>query len=158
MYLPDISLKDTPSTKIAYLKCRGPWRQLPEMLAKLSEHLAKNELIPAGSAFGIYYNTPKEASPQELRWEVGYPVASGTPESPEDRAGFGIRSRPGGRMATIIHRGLYRQAGASYARLEAWIGQQRLKVCGPAEEIYLSSEISPGAEQEVEIRLPVCPL
>jgi effector-binding domain-containing protein len=158
MYFQGISLKDISPRKIAYLKCQGPWRQLPGMLAKLSEHLAKNGLIPTGPAFGIYYNTPKEVSPQELKWEVGYPIAFGTPESPEDQAGFGIRSVPGGRMATIVHRGLYRQAGASYARLETWIGQQRLKVYGPAEEVYLSGEISLGAEQEVEIRLPVCPL
>jgi len=138
------------------MKCQGPWRQLPGMLVKLQEYLDKNGLAPTGAASGIYYNTPKEVNPGELRWEVAYSVASETPESPEDQAGFGIRPMPEVRVAAIVHRGLYRQAGASYSRLEAWIVQQGLKVCGPAEEVYLSTEISLGAEQEIEIRLPVC--
>jgi len=127
------------------------------MLAKLDDCLARRGLKPTGPSSGIYYNTPKEVDSQELVWEVFRPVEFETPESLEVREGFGIRKILTRRVATIVHRGPYRRAGASYQRLEEWLKQQGLEVCGPAEETYISGIISPDQAQILEIQLPVCP-
>ena len=151
----EVVVKDIAPGTIAYLRCRGSWRQLPEVLAKLDEHMAGNRLKPEGPASGIYHNTPAEVDVRELIWEVFYPVKPGTPRLDEDSSGFGVKKVPGKRMATLIHRGPYRQAGSSYARLEEWIEGRGLQVSGPAEETYLSKLAGSRQEQEIEIGLPV---
>ncbi len=151
-------LKDIPPRMVACLKCKGPWRQLPEMLVKLEEHLAKAGLEATGPACGVYYNTPAEAGGEELVWDVFRPVESRGAEASEDQSGFGIKMLPGTRVARAIHTGPYRRAGSTYERLEQWIREQELRLCGPAEEVYLSPLSSPLEEQRMEIRLPVCAL
>jgi effector-binding domain-containing protein len=158
MPFESVVLKDIALRTVVYLRCKGPWRQLPEMLAKLEERLARTGLEAIGPASGVYYNTPNEVDAQELDWEVFHPVGSETAEAVEDEAGFGIKKLPGIRVAALIHRGSYRRAGSTYERLEEWIRQQGLRVCGPAEEVYLSVVVTPHGEQQLEIRLPVCPL
>jgi len=128
------------------------------MLAKLEERLASVPLKTIGPASGVYYNTPDEVDAQELAWDVFCQVRLETAEVAEDESGFGIKTLPGIRVANIIHRGSYRRARSTYERLETWIAQQGLRVCGPAEEVYLTPISSPSEEQQVEIRLPVCPL
>ncbi|MFC1904956.1 GyrI-like domain-containing protein [Chloroflexota bacterium] len=151
----DIVLKDIPPRTMAYLRCRGSWRQLPEMLAKLTEYVSKRGVQPTGPASGIYYNTPNEVSVQDLEWDVLYPVETDTPESVENKEFFGIRKLSVNRVASIVHEGSYRQTGSSYERLEVWIKHQRFVANGPAEEVYLPSLAIPSKEQTIEIRLPI---
>jgi len=156
MTLESVVLKEIPPRTVAYLRCKGPWRQLPDMLAKLEEHLASGGLKATGLTSGVYYNTPNEVDAQKLVWEVFCPVGSAIAEAMEDESGFGIKKLPEVRVASIIHRGSYRRTRPAYERLEEWIRQQGLKVCGPAEEAYLTQISSPLEEQQMEIRLPVC--
>lgn len=151
----DVVVKDVAPRTIVYLRCKGSWRQLMEMLARLREYVVRTGLKATGPVSGVYYNTPNEVGSQELEWEVFYPVATETPESIEDEDGFGIREIPGARMAITVHKGSYRKAALTYRRLEDWIQQQGLMIRGPAEEIYLSNIVSSTQEQSIEIRLPV---
>src|SRR4030042_1469767 len=103
-----VVLKEIPPRTVAYLRCRGSWRQLPEMLAKLEERLASVPLKTIGPASGVYYNTPDEVDAQELAWDVFCQVRLETAEVAEDESGFGIKTLPGIRRANIIHRASYR--------------------------------------------------
>lgn len=156
MAAQDVILKDVPPRTISYLRCKGPWRQLSEMLAKLNEHMSRSGVEATGTASGVYYNTPNEVSVQDLEWEVFYPIQLDTPELVEDKDRFGIRKIPGAKVATIVHQGSYRKARLSYERLEKWIQGEGLKVCGPAEEAYLTDITDSNGEQRIEIRLPIC--
>ena len=154
MVTEQVVLKDIPPRKIAYLKCKGSWRQLPAMITKLNELITKKGLEPKGPVSGIYYNTPQEVDYQSLSGEIYYPIGFDIAEL-EESTGFGIRELAGARVATIVHKGTYRSAGSSYALIEEWLHNEGLKVCGPAEEIYLSDITDSQKEQEIEIRLPV---
>lgn len=154
--MQDIRLKDLTQRKVMYLICRGPWRQLPDMLVKLYEYVSKSGMETTGPPSGFYYNTPSEVGVHELSWEVFYPVKSETPEYFDDASGFGVRTIAGTRVAATIHKGSYRKAASSYERLQVWIKMQRLRVSGPAEEVYLTDISKANEEQQIEIRLPVC--
>jgi len=106
----------------------------------------------------MYYNTPDDVDAQGLVWEVFRPVSSDTHLSYAPQSGFGVRSINGANVAVIIHTGPYRTAGRTYKRLEQWIGERQLKVCGPAEEVYHTNQRGSDTEPEIEIRLPVCPI
>ena len=151
-----IDLKDVPERTIAYVKCKGPWRQLPEKLTSLDGHMARKGFTPTGPALGIYYNTPAEVAIEHLEWEVCRPIAAETKEPVEWDAGFGVRQLPAAKMATIIHTGSYRKTAPTYIILEDWVGRKGLRACGPAEEIYLSGLVKDKAAAKIEIRLPVC--
>ena len=155
MAAQDVVLKDVPTRTIAYLKCTGPWRQLPEILANLNGCMSRSGVKATGPASGVYYNTPEEVSVQDLEWEVFYPVKLELLGLVEGKEGFGVRQLPGARVASIVHKGSYRKAGPSYEHLEEWIKREGIEVCGPAEEVYVSGITIPGEEQTMEIRLPI---
>jgi effector-binding domain-containing protein len=151
----EIVLKDLPKRKVLYLLCKGPWRQLPDMLRSLSEYASRRGIKIIGPPNAFYYNTPLEVGLQDLTWEVCYPVGSNVPDYADDQLKSGVREIPVTRVAVIIHQGSYRKASLSYERLQTWIKARRLKVSGPAEELYLTDIGKTNEEQRIEIRLPV---
>ena len=151
-----VVLKDLPQRKVLYLSCKGPWRQLPGMLDRLAQYASRSGTETVGPASGFYHNTPKEVAVEELTWEVCFPVAPNTPESADDKPKSGVREIPAAKVVATIHNGSYRKTAPSYEKLEVWIKMQKLRVCGPAEELYLTHIRKTDEEQRIEIRLPVC--
>ena len=151
-----ISLKDLPERKVFYLSCRGAWRQLPEMLATLLDYSSMNGIKSEGSPSGFYYNTPQGVAVNDLIWEVCYPVGLDAEEHFDEESKIGVKRIPAARVAAIIHEGSYRKTTASYEKLQSWIEKNKLEVCGPAEEVYLTDINKTNGEQIIEIRLPVC--
>ena len=156
MGMQEFKLKDVPQRKIFYIACRGPWRQLPEMLAKLSQQITQADLKTIGSPGAFYYNTPQEVNLEDLEWEVFYPIEPDTPESINEITGFGVKSVEKVRVATTVHEGSYRNASSSYKLLYDWIGMQGMKTCGAAEEVYLTDITKMIEDERIEICLPVC--
>ena len=126
------------------------------MLTRLSEYTAEGAIRTIGPPGAIYYNTPQEVDTQDLAWEVFYPIQPDTPESIDEKTGFGVKFVEGVRVATTIHEGSYRQAFSSYKRLHDWIKKEGLELCGPAEEVYLIDISKKNESPNIEIRLPVC--
>jgi effector-binding domain-containing protein len=155
MVVQDITLKKIPPRTIAYLSCRGSWRQLPDMLERLDRYMCQTSLRAVGPPSGIYYNTPSEVNIQELEWEIFYPVETEIPKSVNNKADYGIKRLPETQAASIIHRGSYRKAGSSYKHLDEWIRSEGSETCGPSEEVYISVFGVPSEEQMMEIRIPV---
>jgi effector-binding domain-containing protein len=153
----EVVLKELPSRKVVYMPCKGSWRQLLGVLAGLSEYVSQSGIETTGPPSGFYHNTPGEVAIQELSWEVCYPVKPDTSERAHDKLKFGVREITATRVAAIIHRGSYRKASLSNEKLQGWIESHELKVCGPAEESYLTDVNKTNEEQLIEVRLPVCP-
>ena len=152
----DILIKDLPDRAVFYLSCNGSWRQLPDMLAKLSDYSFKTGIKSVGSPSGLYYNTPQDVAVNDLIWEVCYPVGLDTQDYFDEGAKTGVKRIPATRVAAIIHEGSYPKTSASYEKLQSWIDTNNLEVCGPAEEVYLTEINKTNGEQRIEIRLPFC--
>ena len=109
--MQDFQLKDIPERKIFYVACRGPWRQLPEMLSSLFGHTAQGAVRTIGPPGAFYYNTPQEVDVQDLAWEVFYPIELDTPESINEKTGFDEK-----KIYSIINRlkamGMVKSGGA----------------------------------------------
>ena len=152
-----VTLEELPKRKVVFLSCKGSWRQLPDMLTRLSEYLASKGIETMGPPSGFYYNTLKESPADELDWEVCYPVEPNTTTFSGGDAKSGVRTIPSTRVAVIIHKGPYRKASISYEVIRAWLGNRGLRVCGPSEKVYLTGVTCKDEEQRIAIRLPVCP-
>jgi len=152
----EITVKDIPPRTVVCLRYRGSWRQLPEMADRLDRYVSQTSIETIGPASGIYYNTPSEVGTQDLEWEIFYSIKTAeTPESFRSEKDFGIRKLPRVKVASITHRGSYRNAISTYEHLEEWIKRERYKISGPSEEVYLSVFGVPSDEQTMEIRIPV---
>jgi effector-binding domain-containing protein len=127
------------------------------MLARLSEYASQSGIETTGPPSGFYYNTLGEVAIEELSWEVCYPVQPNISKLANDNLKLGVREIPATQVAAIIHKSSYRKASLSYGKLQGWIKAHGLKVCGPAEESYLTDINKTNEEQRIEIRLPVYP-
>ena len=156
MGMQEFKLKDIPQRKICYMACRGPWRQLPKMLAKLSQQIAQADVKTVGPPSAFYYKTPQEVNVEDLERYAFYPIEPDTPESINESAGFGVKFVEKVRVATTVHEGSYRNAASSYKRFHNWISTQGLKTCGAAEEVHLTNITKTIEGQRTEICLPVC--
>ena len=156
MGMQELKLKDIPQRKIFYMACKGPWRQLPEMLAKLSQYAAQADVKTVGPPGAFYFNTPQEVNVRDLEWEVYYQIEPNTLEPINEITGFGVKFVEKVRVATTVHEGSYRNAASSSTRLYERISTQGLKTCGAAEEVYLTDITKTIEDQRIEICLPVC--
>jgi len=156
MAIPDAALKDIPERTVAYLKCKGPWRQLPEMIARLDGLISERGFKPIGPPGGTYYSTPGQTAVEKLEWEVFRPIQPETPDAAYDTTGFGVKKLGPMRSAAAIHRGSFRKTAPIYTALRQWMDKRALKICGPNEEVYLTGIGENPDETEIEIRFPVC--
>jgi DNA gyrase inhibitor GyrI len=58
----EVVLKDLPRRKVVYMPCKGSWRQLPDMLARLSEYVSQSGIETTGPPSGFYHNAPGEVA------------------------------------------------------------------------------------------------
>lgn len=89
----------------------------------------------SGTAFaGPPFTRFVESSQGLLTIEAGLPVTAAIAGSGEVQAG----TLPGGRAATMTHRGPYDRLMDAYAALERWIEAQGLAIAGPPWEVYVT--------------------
>ena len=152
----DVCIKELPERNVAYLKCKGSWKQIPIIVASLTDILVSKFIPTEGPPFGIYYNTQSEVAVDDLDWEIAYPISALYGLLPEDSSGFGIRLLPSVQVAATVFKGLYRKTGGIYAALNEWVLENGFKVCGPSQEEYPYGLVDTQADQVIEICLPVC--
>jgi len=83
-----------------------------------------------GKAMCLYYDT--EYREDDANFEPCYPIRR---EITAD--GVAVRTLPGGRCLTLVHRGPYDQLGRSYAKILKAADERQWKIAIPTREIYL---------------------
>lgn len=89
---------------------------------------------------------------REIPVEVGVAV----PQPLGDDGTFDTAALPGGRVATCVHRGPYRDLPHAYKALERWVASQGLAITGESYELYLNDgERTPPSAWLTRISLPL---
>ena len=83
-----------------------------------------------GKAMCLYYDG--EYRDDDADFEPCFPIRR---EVAAD--GVSVRTLPGGRCLTLVHRGPYDQLGRSYAKIMKAVNERQLKIEVPSREIYL---------------------
>ena len=149
MQEPQTSIKEVGPETVAFVARKGPYSQMQEAMGGLMAMIEEQSLAMSGPPVGVYYNSPVEVPPEELLWEVCFPV-SGAAE------GEGVKTLEAREVAAAIHRGPYHEVGATYEALTQWIAEEGYQIAGPAEEVYLNNpQEVPPEELLTEVRLPV---
>ncbi|HWQ22258.1 MAG TPA: GyrI-like domain-containing protein [Clostridia bacterium] len=109
--------------------------RLPQELGKaygaIITYLTEKGVQAQGPAFTAYFNMDMES----LEVEMGFPVATEMVGSGDIVAGY----IPGGRKATCMFKGPYRDMGPTYEALTKWIGDNGYVPVGTVYESYYNS-------------------
>ncbi len=117
----------------AALECLGPYQQISQKMGELMAEVQKQNLELMGAPSLIYYNSPQQVKPEELRWDVCVPVHHMEKVAlPLKKGEFKYPV-----VAELIYKGAYDSIGSAYPPLMEFIAKNGYQVCGPACETYL---------------------
>ncbi len=148
----DIEVKTAPEMQVAYIPYQGTFMVLPQLLGEVVQWVVRKGLRMTGMPFGLYYNSPAEVPPEELKWETGIPFAG----EAEEEGRIKIKTIPSRLVLSAIHKGPYDQLAAAYETVWQYAAQNNFEVAGPPMEFYLNDPREVGESKTLtEIQLPV---
>ena len=127
----------------AALECKGPFDQMPQKLGGLMAEIQKQNLGMLGGPSTIYYNSPDQVAPEELRWDVCVPVHAMEKVAPPLIKGEYKYPL----VAEFLYKGPYESVGSAYPPLMQFIAKMGYKVSGPACETYMDDPASTAAAE-----------
>jgi effector-binding domain-containing protein len=126
----------------AALECLGPYAQIPQKLGELMGEIHKQGLEMLGGPAMIYYNSPGQVNPGELRWDVCIPV------HPLEKVAAPLRKGEYkyATVAEMIYKGPYQSVSSAYPTLLQFIAGNGYTVSGPVCESYMDDPASTKPE------------
>jgi effector-binding domain-containing protein len=151
-----IAAEVRPVAPFSYVcrECTGPYAGYRTAQAAFFGELRQAKIQPAGPQLTLYWNSPVCTPPELLRWEIGFPVPSGTWGSGQ----LIVKRFTYPKVAATIHRGSYGSTHRTIHSLHVWIEAQGLKAAGgPCVERYLDADLAgvPEGARQTEIWIPV---
>lgn len=160
---PAKSLGETPDTAAVSIKkispfaycCiphKGPFTEIENVIKMLMGTSQSQRIYPAGPLIGIYYNSPDEVKPEELQWEIGFPITpQAVPLEPLEKKQWNFTL-----VATALHTGPYEKTGETILKILEWMKASHYVPAGPVLERYLDMTPSsvPPEKLRTEIWIP----
>jgi len=141
--------KTVEAVLIAGIRMRGKYRDCGAGFSRLGKAVGRQI---CGKPFCLYYDG--EYREDDANFEPCVPIRK---EVAVD--GIAIRTLPGGRCLSLVHRGPYDQLGRSYAKILEQADERKWKIALPTREIYVKGPglIFRGNPQNylTEIQLPL---
>lgn len=120
------------------LECLGSYAQMPQKISELVAEVQKQGLEMLGGPATLYYNSPDQVKPEELKWDVCVPVhALEKVAAPLKKGEYKYPT-----VAEIIYKGPYASSGSAYPPLLQFIAKNGYTVCGPVCETYMDDPAS----------------
>lgn len=151
-----IETKTVAEQTVAFIEMQGPYALVPEAMGRLYGWIQGAGLTPEGMPGAVYFTSPEDGPPEQMRWDVWAPLAGDPPERTADEQGIGIKRLPGRVVAYAIHKGPYETVSSTYDELGRWLSETGRIPTGPPEELYLNDpgERAPD-EYLTEVRMPI---
>lgn len=73
-----LTVEEQPNFSYVAIEHQGPYEDHAMVMHDFKLELEKQQIIPTGPLFIIYYNNPENTPAEELKWEIGVPTAEGT--------------------------------------------------------------------------------
>lgn len=112
---------------IAGIRMRGKYSACGTAFGRLGRSLGRSI---SGKPLLLHYDD--EYREEGADFEACLPI-----RTPREIEGVSIRTLPGGRCVSLLHRGPYEQLGRSYAKAFDYIKAHKLSVISPTREVYL---------------------
>ena len=112
---------------IAGIRMKGKYPEIGAGIARLGKAVGR---YICGKPLCLYYDA--EYREDDADFEPCFPIRK---EVVVD--GVNVRTLPGGRSLTLMHRGPYDQLGRSYAKILKMAGERKLNLVLPSGEVYV---------------------
>jgi len=126
---------DTKELTVAVMECSGPYSNMSANIGKFMNEFFKQGLAPAGTFSSIYFNSPEEVAAADLKWAVGFPVASGTKVT----APLVIKIIKAGKAVQYLHKGSYSKLHQAYGKVKAFGEKSGYQVMYPVMDQYINN-------------------
>jgi effector-binding domain-containing protein len=135
----------------------GPYKLIGELIPEICEHAAQNGIQMIGPPMYICHETSVEDATKADKEgnadvEVAVPILEGGKETDE----IICYELPAAKMVKTLHKGPYREEGATYEKLFAWLEKNNKTIIAPIREIYLNDPHEVSEEELlIEIYAPI---
>lgn len=137
--------EETPEKKFASVKevspfsycCiphKGPYTEIEGVIMQLMKAIQEQKIAPAGPLIGIFYNSPDMVKPEELEWEMGFPVSAQVEVQPS----LEKKEWKFTQVVSAVHKGPYEETGKTMSKMFEWMKANKLMPAGPVMERYLT--------------------
>ena len=157
MSLNEPLIKDVPPQRIVGKKGTGPYgetisRLMPELCSQVSsEENRKNGLRVTGPPMTLYHD--KEYRERDATMEVVLPIAGRIVLSDPEME---VRTLPGGKVLSLIHKGSYTGLHGAWSRIGAYAEEREFVLTGTHREVYLNDPATVSEEELLtELQIPV---
>ncbi|MGD8535584.1 MAG: GyrI-like domain-containing protein, partial [Candidatus Aminicenantes bacterium] len=117
---------------------KGPLSDMEKVVGTLLSSMKSQNIRMTGTLFGVYYNSPQTVRPEELIWEVGFPVDPGAiPQRPLEKKLWNYTN-----VLVGLHVGPYGQRSQTIDRMREWMRVNNYVADGPVLERYLDMDPS----------------
>jgi len=128
------SVKEVSPFSYCCIPHKGPFTEIEGIIGQLMQAIQEQEIAPAGPMIGVYYNSPDMVKPEELEWEMGFPVSAQV----EVKAPLEIKEWKFTHVVSAIHKGPYEETGKTLSKMFEWMKANKLTPAGPFMERYLT--------------------
>ena len=128
------SVKEVSPFSYCCIPHKGPFTEIEGVIMQLMKAIQEQKIAPAGPMIGVYYKGPDEVKPEELEWEMGFPVSSKT----EVKAPLEKKEWKSTLVVSAVHKGAYDEIGKTIYKMFEWMQANKLMPAGPVLERALN--------------------
>lgn len=129
-----VSVKEVTPFVYVCISHKGPFTEIENIIGQLMMSSQGQNIYPGGPMVGIYYNSPGEVKPEDLQWEIGFPVTPQVmPQAPLEKKQWTFTQ-----VAAAVHSGPYETTGETIAKIYEWMDANGFVQTGPLLERYIT--------------------
>jgi effector-binding domain-containing protein len=144
----EISVKEVVPFTYCAIFHQGPFTEIESVIQRLMTEIHTQGIIPQGPMIGVYYNSPEEVKPDELKWEIGFPVAKET----NTKEPLELKEWNFTLVISAMHIGPYEKIAEIYPKIFEWMKKNNYRIIGPIMERYFDD---PSTVKPEELRAEV---
>ncbi len=151
----EVKEKRMQDTQVAFIRYRGPYDKISELMNEIVEWIIKKNLKMTGIIYGAYFNRPDDVPPEELFYEIGASFEG----TAKDEGNVQVKVIPEHTVISTMHKGPYDKVGPVIEGLAKYALENNYDIIGPVTEVYLNNpnEVKPE-ELLTEVQFPVIKL
>lgn len=147
-----IEEKRIEDEKIAVINYKGNVEDMGLLIDELLAWGESNKIEFIGAPFSIYYTSPQAVAPDEMVYDVGFPIK----EEIESTERIQIGEVVGHTVLSAIHKGSFEKIPETYQKLVEYSIENNYDIIGSPKEIYYNNPHAVSEEELLtEIQFPV---
>lgn len=136
-------IKDVEGFWYVYKDYKGPYTKMEQEVQKFVNEFMGQGLMPLQPAVSMYYNSPANTKPEDLKWAFGFMV----PKDTKVKEPLMIKEIKACKAVVYLHKGAYKNLAESHEILNAFIKKKGLAEAFPVYDKYLNNAMMVKEEE-----------